>query len=378
MRIVHLSTMMSYYGGEVHLASLAAGLRARGHEVTCVVRPGSEMAEVLPEMGLEVRTLSLVDWFDPSSVTRLSRLVRSLHCDILHTHLPRDYFLAAVVTLGTGIANVGTRHQLRPLSHMLLKRPFLNRFSEFIAVSEAVGQGLLRAGVVPADRLTVVRHGFDRQPESSLNRAALGRLRLQAGVAAETPVVGFVGRLCPTKGVETLIRAVGILKKRWPGLKIILVGDETPGSGYRRRLQKMIQHLALEDMINFAGYLDGAGQLSKAFDIQVVPSVAEPFGLVTLEAMAAQVPVVVTDSGGSPEIVRDGVEGFLFAPGDEKALARKLDCLLDSKGLRQEMGSRGLQRVMDSFSHAGMLDRTEVVYRRALGISESAGQKISA
>ncbi len=375
MRIVQLSTMMSFYGGEVHLASLAAGMLARGHEVTCVVRPGSDLARVLPKRGLEVRNLPLVDWFDPASVARLSRLVRSVGCDILHTHLPRDYFLAAVATLGTGVANVGTRHQLHPLSHALLKRPFLDRFSEFIAVSKAVGEGLLQAGVVPRDRLSVVYHGLD----SAVGGAAGGqRLRLQAGVSTETPLVGFVGRLCPTKGVDTLVRAAGIMKDRWPQLKMILVGDEAPGSNYRSDLERLIKQLDLEDVISFSGYVHGAGQISQAFDIQVVPSVAEPFGLVTLEAMAAGVPVVVSNSGGSPEIVRDGVEGFLFAPGDEKNLARKLDCLLDSAGLRQEMGQRGAQRAAESFSLAKMLDRTEEVYRRALGIAEPAGESLSA
>ena len=92
MRIIQLSTMMSYYGGEVHLASLATGLQALGHQVVCVVRPKSELAEVLPGLGVEIRALPLVDWFDPSSVARLASLVRHLRCEILHTHLPRDYF----------------------------------------------------------------------------------------------------------------------------------------------------------------------------------------------------------------------------------------------------------------------------------------------
>lgn len=374
MRIVQLSTMMSYYGGEVHLASVAAGFHDRGHEVVCVVRPGSDLSRVLPELGVEVRTVPLVDWFDPSSVTRLSRLLRSLQYDILHTHLPRDYFLAAVATLGMGIANVGTRHQLCPLSHPFLKRPFLNRFSEFIAVSEAVGEGLLHAGVVQPEHLSIIHHGI----EPVVSVEDVRGLRLQAGAVPGTPLLGFVGRLCPTKGVDTLIKAVGILQKRWPRVKVLLVGDEAPGSDYRSHLGEMVRQLDLEECVEFSGYVEGAGQLSRAFDIQVVPSEAEPFGLVTLEAIAAGVPVVVSNSGGSPEIIRDGVEGFLFAPGDENSLARKLDSLLDSEGLRTEMGARGKLRAAESFSRAQMLDRTEDVYRRALGLAEPAGGRWSA
>ncbi len=378
MRILQLSTMMSYYGGEVHLASLAGGLLSRKHDVICVVRPGSDLADLLPQMGLEVRSLPLVDWYDPSSVARLARLVRSLEFDIIHTHLPRDYFLAAVATLGTGTVNVGTRHQLRPLSHAVLKRPFLSRFHEFIAVSEAVREGFLQANAVASEHVTVVHHGLENSPALSLKGGAAARLRLLVGVAAETPLVGFVGRLCPTKGIGTLVGAAALLKGWWPQLKLVLVGSEVPGTNYRALLEAEIRQKGLHDMISFAGYVDGADKVSSAFDIQVVPSVAEPFGLVTLEAMASAVPVVVSNSGGSPEIVRDGVEGFHFEPGDEVTLARKLDCLLDSAGLRQEMGQRGLQRVRESFSRDIMLDRTEEVYRRALGLAQPAGCQESA
>ncbi len=383
MRIVHLSTMMSFYGGEVHLASLAQGLHTMGHDVVCVARPGSELAGVLPTLGVEVRTLPLVDWFDPQSVTRLGHLVRHLRCDILHTHLPRDYFLAAVATLGTTVVNVGTRHQLRPLSHAFFKRPFLNRFSGFIAVSEAVRQGLLQADVLPEEIITVIPHGLDNGwhgPEiPSRVQAATSRLRLKVGATGSDHLVGCVGRLCPTKGIDTLIDAIANLKHRWPRLKLCLVGDETSGSGYREKLQKRINLLGLNDRVVLAGYLKDAGRLSGAFDIQVMPSSAEPFGLVTLEAMNAGVPVVVTDSGGSPEIVRDGVEGFLFGPGDAAALARNLESLLESPGLREEMGRRGRLRIVETFSRQEMLARTEAVYLRVLkGRTEPAGGKKSA
>ena len=377
MRIVHLSTMMSFYGGEVHLASLAEGFLSLGHQVACVVRPGSELADVLPALGVDVRILPLVDWYDPSSVTRLRILLRQLRCEILHTHLPRDYFLASVATLGTSVVNVGTRHQLKAVSHGFLKRPFLQRFSGFIAVSEAVRQGVLESDVVDEEIISVVPHGVET--DHSLSQPAVDRLRLQAGAASSDLLIGYVGRLCPTKGIETLIEAMANLKTRWPRLKLSLVGDETPGAGYRKKLLNKIDQLDLNDRVALTGYVELAGRLSGAFDIQVVPSLAEPFGLVTLEAMNAGVPVVVTNTGGSPEIVRDGVDGFLFAPGDVAALARKLESLLESPGLREAMGRRGRQRVVECFSRREMLTRTETVYLRALkGKSEPAGDEKSA
>ncbi len=377
MRIVHLSTMMSFYGGEVHLASLAEGLQLQGHDIICVVRPGSELADVLPGLGVKVQVLPLIGWFDPSSVSRLRKFLRQYEGDILHTHLPRDYFLASVATLGTGVVNVGTRHQLLPISYPFLKRPFLNRFSAFIAVSEAVRQGLLWANAVPEEKMMVISHGLT--PGQVIKKSAVNRLRLQIGATESHILIGCVGRLCPTKGIETLLEALANFKKRWPLVKLCMVGDETSGSGYRKQLQHRIHVLGLKDVVVLTGYLENAEFLSGGFDIQVVPSVAEPFGLVTLEAMNAGVPVVVTNTGGSPEIVRDGVEGFLFTPGDVAALARKLESLLESPGLRSEMGKRGQQRIRDKFSRQAMLTETEAVYLRALKFnSEPAGGKVSA
>jgi len=366
VRIIQLSSMESFYGGEAHLDSLARGLRDRGHDVCCVVRPHSQLQGVLAKHGMEIRTLPLGDWYDPWSVKGLSDLVKDWGCEILHTHLPRDYYLAAAATTGSQVVNVGTRHLLHPISVALLKRPFLGRFSSFIAVSEAVRNGILKSGVLGPEILSVIYNGIETEVLPVLDETKVQDLRALCGSDPEDLVVGFVGRLCPSKGTDTLIKAMSKLQERGPKVCLCLIGEETSGSGYRDQLVEMVNRLGLADRVGFAGYIAGASQFSTAFDIQVVPSVAEPFGLVTLEAMRAGVPVVVTNTGGSPEVMRDGVEGFLFEPGDEVGLAHGLDRLLESPERRLEMGRRGRQRVLESFSRSGMIRQTEEVYWRAL------------
>jgi glycosyltransferase involved in cell wall biosynthesis len=88
--------------------------------------------------------------------------------------------------------------------------------------------------------------------------------------------------------------------------------------------------------------------------------------------MQAAVPVVATNSGGTPEILRDGVEGFLYPPGDVASLARKLEILVESPGLRAEMGHRGQKRAREEFSRAHMVEATESLYRRLLAERFSA------
>jgi glycosyltransferase involved in cell wall biosynthesis len=365
MRIAHISSMTGFYGGEVCLLNLAVGMRERGHSVSCVVRPGSRLRRELATRGVEVHTLPLVDWYEPVGVARLRRWLVSRDIQILHTHLPRDYFIAAAATLGTGVLNVGSRHQLKRISLPVLKRPFMRRFSAMIGVSQAVSEGLVASDIMAPERIVTIPNGIEMIVGGPTDR----RLRETAGVGPGEPVVGFVGRLSPGKGLEMLLEAGALLKRRWPDFRLFILGDGPGTNDYVKSLMRRADHLGLSSSAHFFGYVDRAAAACAEFDVQVICSRAEPFGLVTVEAMAQGVPVVATNSGGSPEIVRDGVEGFLVEPGDAATLAGRLDVLLDSSGLRREMGRRGRKRVRRRFTLDHMLDATEVLYMKALGLS---------
>ncbi len=360
MRIGLLSTQRGYYGGEVHLRDLALGLAERGHPVSCLVRPDSALAARLAADGLPVRRLRLVDWFEPAGMAALRRCLHELRLDILHTHNPRDYYIAAAATFATPIRNVGTRHQLRPIAWAQLKRPLLRRFAAMIAVSEAVRDGLLASGL-PPHRLVTVLNGV-RAPASAGDQAQLQR---ELGLPPRGgPVIGSIGRLCATKGLEFLLWAAALLRGRWPGLQLALVGGAGEDMGYVQRLRQLARGLRLP--VQFCGYRDEASRLVGALDVLVVPSLAEPFGLVTLEALACGVPVVATRSGGSREIVRDGSEGLLVPPGDPEALAAALQRLLADHALRERCIRSGRKRVAEHFTLARQVGETEKVYARVL------------
>jgi glycosyltransferase involved in cell wall biosynthesis len=360
MRILHLSTQRTFYGGEVHLRDLAAGLRARGHDVQAIVRPDSQLVPRLAEVGVPAHPVLLVDWFEPRGMLALRSVLRRLQPDILHTHMPRDYYVAAAGTLGTSVLNVGTRHQLRPIAAPWLKGPFLRRFLAMIAVSDAVRDGLLASGLAPG-RVVTVRNGVG-EPEPRGNRQAL---RAELGLPPDGgPVVGFVGRLCPAKGTETLLHAVAVLRRSRPDLRLAIVGDDTDGGAYVLHLEKLAAELDLADLVSFCGYRADAARFSRAFDVQAVPSQAEPFGLVTLEAMVRGVPVVATAAGGSREIIHDGVDGLLVAPGDPCALAAGLEAVLADAALAGRLAAAGRERVRSSFTLDRQVAATEQVYRR--------------
>lgn len=363
MRIAYLSTMKSYYGGEVCLTGLAAGMRDKGHDVLGIVRRDSALAVQLPKVGVATAPLAPVDWYEPRSMWHLKRLLHRHQVDILHTHVPRDYYIAAVATWGTQIRNVGTRHLLKPISHPFLKRPFLKGFDGLIAVSDAVRQQVLAAGLLPQARVHTIYNGIE-SPGTLC--PGLG-LRQQAHVGPEDLVVGFVGRLCPDKGLETLFRAWARLRPTTPQAKLFILGSDSGTDGYGLFLRNLAQQLDIAHSVVFFDYVAQANQAPAEFDLQVVCSRAEPFGLVTLEAMSHGCPVIATDSGGSPEILQNGQGGILVPVDDIETLAGQMKRLLSDPNLRRTMGRQGAQRLNRYFTMDRMLEQTETLYMEVLG-----------
>jgi glycosyltransferase involved in cell wall biosynthesis len=136
--------------------------------------------------------------------------------------------------------------------------------------------------------------------------------------AADAPVVGYVGRIEPRKGVLDLVRAAPAIDAR-----VVLVGDDPYGSD-----PAYVAQVRASDAVEHYGWVDGAAGLMGALDVLVAPSRQEPFGTVLAEAMNAGTPVVATRVGGLPEVVEDGVTGRLVAPGDPPALAAAVNDVL--------------------------------------------------
>lgn len=161
------------------------------------------------------------------------------------------------------------------------------------------------------------------------------------------------GRLHTSKGQETLIRALGLLKLAGREVSLRLLGD-----GPRRsELMTLAEHLKVGDLCHFAGNLSHKEIIREMAlaAVVAVPSLSEAYGLVNVEALAVGTPVVASRVGGVPEIVRGGVDGILVPPGDAPALANALGRVLSDEDLRREMGVNGRRRFLEAFEQTGVI-----------------------
>jgi len=163
------------------------------------------------------------------------------------------------------------------------------------------------------------------------------------------PVVGFLGRLDPPKGIEDLCAAAAVVDAHF----VVVGAPLNAPAGYVEGLRLLAEERA-PGRIAFVGPVAEPGTALAAFDVLAMPSRMEPWGRVAAEALAAGVPVVAAASGGLPEVVRDGVDGFLYPPGDVPALADRLSRLLGDPELRRRMAAAGREgaKRFDPRAHA--------------------------
>jgi glycogen(starch) synthase len=214
---------------------------------------------------------------------------------------------------------------------------------------------------LPAERIEVIPNGVtapDWRPAPRAVAAARARF------AGDGPLLGFAGRLVYEKGVQHLVSALPGLRRRHPGLRVVIAGD----GPHRAELQREARRLNLSRTVSFAGFVgaDLPATLA-ASDAVVVPSIYEPFGMVALEAAAAGAPLAVARTGGLAEIVEPGVTGVTFPAKDPGGLADAVSTLLGDEASARRMATRARTMVETRFGWSSIAARTVDAYTDAVG-----------
>ncbi len=227
----------------------------------------------------------------------------------------------------------------------------------------------MRSLVSPHGNIDVIPCGTDVHRFGSISQT---RARQLLGFLPDDKIVLYVGRFDPRKGIETLVRAVGQSKLRGEGnLKLVIGGGSRPGQSdgiERERIESIVAELGLQDMTLFPGRLgeDNLHLYYAAADVSVVPSHYEPFGLVAIEAMASNTPVVASDVGGLQYTVVHEETGLLAPAQDDAAFAVAIDRILSDSEWRDRLGRAGRQRVEEEFSWNGVAAQLSKLYHQVL------------
>lgn len=230
-------------------------------------------------------------------------------------------------------------------------------YDRLVTLNRRMREDFAAETFVPRERIRVIANGVDHE----LFHPGMDReeLRRRFGIPVERYVIGTVGRLDPVKNHEVILDALTLFSHTEGRPFLLIVGEgET-----RTRLEDMVKRLGLEDDVRFIGYSNDTASLLACMDVYVQSSLYEGFSNTVLEAMSTGLPVVVTDVGGTRDLVDEGREGFFFAPTDPPQLARFVRRLWDDHVLRQRMGQQARARVCKDFVLRSMVDAYESMYR---------------
>jgi glycosyltransferase involved in cell wall biosynthesis len=359
----------SWGGLEITTLETTALLRDRGHRVRLACVPESRLARAAADRDLEILPLAVTGYAHPMLAARLARELRARPVDLIHTELSRDLatLVGAIRMSGRSIPLLLTKQ----MGSYIMKRDLLHRITfahvdRVLAISDVLRKNVLETTPVPPEKVTVLHHAVDTELFSPA-RVDRWRVRREFGIPDEAILVGFVGRFSPGKGQEELLAALQTLAPRHPRLRCLIVGEASFGEKeYEQQVRERAARLGLDGLVTFAGFRTDIPEVMATFDIFAFPSHAEAFGIVLIEAMAMERPVVSTDCDGVLEIVENGVTGVYVRPREAASLARGLEALIADPPLRARMGRAGRERVLRMFDQQKRMERLEAIYGEVL------------
>ena len=378
MKILHVITRLELGGAQQNTLHTCRELARRGHDVTLAFGPGGMLDEEvalgghalrpLPELVREISPLK-----DIRALVALTRLVAELAPDIVHTHGSKAGALGRWAALAGGAKRVvhsvhgwsfaENMPRARRVAYRIVEHVCAPLTDHFISVSALDLQLGERFHIVPQGKGSVIRSGFNLA-EFRYNQADREAVRREWGVAPNDVLIVNVSNFKAQKAPLDFVRAASISSRQEKRLRFVFVGD----GELRREVEHASASLGLGDRLLLAGWRRDIPRVLCAADIVALTSLWEGLPRTVVQARACGRTVVATAVNGTPEVIEDGVTGFLVRARDVESMAQAFVTLARDAGLRQRIGSRTAQG-LEEFDETTMVDLQEALYHQLLGRS---------
>ncbi|GBC71881.1 N-acetyl-alpha-D-glucosaminyl L-malate synthase [Candidatus Calditenuaceae archaeon HR02] len=376
LRILFTSSGYRVGGATMAMMHLAMGLAKLGHEPLILTsKPAPKYSLLFDRLrrasvrvissGRDYRSILYWVWLFFKTI----QTARAFGVDVVHCHGTKE----------TVVVGAAAKLARKPVLYTLEGDPLIElQFAAAGTISRLFMRVLLSLGIWLADRVAACSNWLAAHFRARYRVDAVGvwnpidydRFSVVEGSGSASPVVLFVGRLERVKGVETLLYALGELKKAGRGdVVLCLVGE----GGLRGHLERLSKELGVNGNVVFTGHVDDVARYLERSWVFVLPSLYEPFGMAAAEASAAGRPVIASSVGGLREVVKEGGTGYLFRPGDYRELSRLLMRVLDDAELRRRLGERGREYAKE-FSSKRIAERYTELYLSILTHGQGQGR----
>ncbi|MBN1104219.1 MAG: glycosyltransferase family 4 protein [Deltaproteobacteria bacterium] len=377
IRVLHIHTLPIISGSGINTFLTMRGMHGKGYAAELACAPGGPLIDLVESHGMKVIPFRhlvqpLRPLCDLRALAKLAVYLRRVPYHIVHTHNSKAGFVGRLAARIAGIpVIVHTVHGfafhdqescLRKCLFRVLERAASHWCDRMIFISQPLIDWALREKVTVEEKTVKIYSGIELSRFLPVPEAERARLRKKWGIGTEDLVIGMVSKLWEGKGHVTLIKAFQGLREEMGNTRLVIAGE-----GYlRQSLVKQVERMGLAGSVLFTGFLSNPAEIIAVFDVAVLPSLFEGMGRVLLEAMAMEKPVVASRTGGIPDLVEHGVNGFLVNPGDVSDLRAALSKILKDRNLALRMGREGRKRIGNDFSADQMVRSIDQLYRGLL------------
>jgi glycosyltransferase involved in cell wall biosynthesis len=371
IKILYVSSTAELGGGEVSLLSLLKGLDGNFVLPLAVVPSNGPLLDKLKKQAIDVRLIPLMEFSRKNcllfllATLRLAFLIRKEKIDLVHAN---SIYISEQSLFAARMSKVPCICHVRDLAPILgagkIRSIAFKKMNKFIAISEAVKKDLTGKLNIPENKVIRIYNGVDLK-DFSPNISA-DKVRNEFNLSSKK-VVGMIGRFSPEKGQETFLMAAAEVLKVDKDVNFIIAGGAKLGSeAFMNEMVSLAKKLGLQDNIIFTGFRDDLASVLAALDVLVVPSQAEPFGRVIIEAFACGIPVIAANSGAAAEVISKE-SGILVEANNIGGFKEAIIELLNNPQQSKLMGEEGRKVVFEKFSIHKHVLAVEKLYREIIG-----------
>ena len=380
-KILRIIARLNIGGPAIHVILLSADLDPERYETLLVKGMESEtegdMMDLARERGVKPfligalgRELNPIR--DLKTLWHVYRLICRERPDIVHTHTAKAGTVGRIAAKLAGVPIVvhtfhghvlsGYFGPMKTWIFTAIERLLAGWSNVIIAVSETCRRDLLELGIGDEKKMRTIPLGLelDRFPEKSPQYK--GALRQRFSIPEDVPVISHVARMVPIKRHDVLLRAIPKVWEKKPEARFLLIGDgET-----RPALENLARELNLDGRLIWTGFINEQEMIYADTDLLVLTSDNEGLPVAVIEALASACPVVSTRVGGVPELINEGVTGYITPPGDSDQLADTLIKALDNMDQLREMGRKGQRDVLERYNSRRLVRDIDSLYQELL------------
>lgn len=348
MKILQVIASDGLGGREIFPVSLADSMKKLGHNVFLLVRKNSETIPLIKRKNLCYFELKMNGYLNLFSIIPLVKFFKKNKFDIIHTHISKSLFFLNLCRkiCKTNTKLIFTHHLgMNVNKNDIFHKIVYNSIDNIVAVSNYVKNRMLCSAPFLNGKIKVIYDGIDFE---KFNLRINDRIKFlkEFNLKNNCLTIGLIGQINEGKGHFWLLKAIKLVKKKYKNFKLFIIGK----GKLEDDLKNFTKQLSLEEYVIWTGFRWDTEYFYRNLDIVIVPSKSEALGIVLMEAMASKKPVICSNSGAFPEIVKNNINGIIVEYNNENILAQKILYLIKNKQIRKKLGSNARKTIEKNFT----------------------------